>query len=88
MTAGAPCAPDLCHHHGIVEGKPAPPSYVVLREIAPGRFELVGEVERRPGLTARAARAQAVEDATGGKARPGDVHAAILRSEWRIAFEL
>ena len=45
-----------------------PPSYVVLREVGKGRWELVGEVPRRPGLTARAARAQAVSDATGGKA--------------------
>jgi hypothetical protein len=30
----------------------------------------------------------AVEDATKGKAKAGDVYGAILRSEWRIAFEL
>jgi hypothetical protein len=64
------------------------PSYVVLRQVDDGRWELVGEATRRPGLTARAARAQAVADATGGKAGPDEVYAAILRSEWRIAFEL
>jgi len=49
---------------------------------------LVGEAKRRPGLSAEAARKQAVLDATDGKARPDEVYAAILRSEWRISFEL
>ena len=30
----------------------------------------------------------AILDATKGKAKPGEAYAAILRSEWRIAFEL
>jgi hypothetical protein len=64
------------------------PGYVVLREVGEGRWELVGEAVRRPGLTARAARAQAVADATDGSARESEVYAAILRSEWRIALEL
>ena len=65
-------------------GKPA---YVVLRQVGKDRWQVVGEVERRPGNTARAARAQAIQDATGGKAKPGEVYRAILRSEWRIAAE-
>ena len=70
-------------------GKTPPgPSFVVLKETAKDTWTLVGEVRRRPGLPARKARAQAVEDATKGKARAGDVYGAILRSEWRIAFEL
>jgi hypothetical protein len=64
------------------------PAFVVLHEVGEGRWKLVGEVSRRPGLAARAARAQAVADATQGKAKTGEVYAAILRSEWRIAFEL
>jgi hypothetical protein len=64
------------------------PAYVVLRQLREGQWEVVGEVARRPGLTARAARAQAVRDAAGGEAVGGDVYAAILRSEWRIALEL
>ena len=64
------------------------PMFVVLCQVADGRYDLVGEVARRPGLPARAARAQAVADATGGKPREDEVYAAILRSEWRIAFEL
>jgi hypothetical protein len=38
-------------------------------------------------LTARAARAQAIQDATGGEAAATDVYKAVLRSEWRIASE-
>ncbi len=70
------------------ERSPQWPSYVVLRELGEGRYELVAEVRRQPGLPARAARAQAVHDATLGAAKPGEVYAAILRSEWRVAFEL
>jgi hypothetical protein len=64
------------------------PAFVVLREVGEGRYELVAEVERRPGMTARAARKQAVLDATAGRAKDGETYAAVLRSEWRIAFEL
>ena len=63
------------------------PSYVVLRPVGENRWELVGEVPRRPGLPAKKARARAIEEATSGRARPGEAYAAILRSEWRIAFE-
>lgn len=63
------------------------PAYVVLRQVGTDRWQVVGEVERKPGLTARNARAQAIEDATGGKAKAGQVYRAVLRSEWRIAAE-
>ena len=67
--------------------KPTPPGRVVLRETSPGRWELIGEAARQPGLTARAARTAAVMDATKGKAKPGQVYAAVLRSEWRLALD-
>lgn len=63
------------------------PGYVVLHETRPGHWQLVGEAERRPGQTARKARAQAIADATGGKAKPDAAYAAVLRSEWRIALD-
>jgi len=66
----------------------ATPSFVVLKKSGADTWKVVGEVRRRPGLPARAARARAVEDATNGKAKTGEVYGAILRSEWRIAFEL
>jgi uncharacterized membrane protein len=50
-------------------------------------WELVGEAHRRRGVPARAARSQAILDATGGRARPGEVCVAPLRSDWRIALD-
>jgi hypothetical protein len=64
---------------------PSAPGFVVLREVGNGRWELLGEVPRRRGLPARAARSRAILDATDGKAKAGEVYAAVLRSEWRIA---
>jgi hypothetical protein len=67
--------------------RPKPPGFVVLREVRDGQWELLGEFERKRGLPARAARSQAILDATGGKAKAGDVYAAVLRSEWRVALD-
>lgn len=64
---------------------PGAPGFVVLRELGDGKWELLGEVPRRRGLPARGARSRAILDATGGKAKAGEVYAAVLRSEWRIA---
>ena len=61
------------------------PGFVVLREATDGRWELLGEVPRRRGLSARAARTAAIRQLTGGRATGGERYAAILRSEWRIA---
>lgn len=66
---------------------PAKPGYVVFHQIREGEWRLVGEADRKPGQTARAARAQAIHDATSGKAEDGEIYAAVLRSEWRIALE-
>jgi hypothetical protein len=44
-------------------------------------------VERRRGLPARKARAQAVRDAAGGEPGPDEVHCVVLRSEWRIGLD-
>jgi hypothetical protein len=64
---------------------PGAPGFVVLRKAGDGTWELLGEVPRRRGLPARAARSRAILDATDGKAKAGEVYAAVLRSEWRIA---
>jgi hypothetical protein len=63
------------------------PGFVVLREVSTGRSQFLGEVERKRGFAARAARTQAILDATNGTAREGDVYAAVLRSEWRVAMD-
>jgi hypothetical protein len=67
--------------------RPTKPGYVVLRQVGADEWKLVGEAERRPGQTARKARAQAIADVTGGRDTEGEVYAAVLRSEWRIALD-
>ena len=63
------------------------PGFVVLRQVREGHWKLLGEFERKGGLTARAARSQAILDGTPGKAKAGEVYAAVLRSEWRVALD-
>ena len=70
-----------------VAKKPSAPGFVVLRQVGKDQWQLVGEVRRRQGLPARAARTQAILDATNGEAKAGEAYAAILRSEWRIALD-
>ncbi len=68
-------------------GQPSAPGFVVLHRPPNGHWELFGQVPRRRGLTARAARTQAIVDATEGAAKAGEVYAAVLRSEWLIAMD-
>ena len=63
------------------------PGFVVLHLLPNGQWKMLGEVLRRRGLTARAARSQAILDATEGAAKEGEVYAAILRSEWQISMD-
>ena len=71
----------------MTERKQTAPGFVVLRLVEGNSWQLLGEVQRKRGLPARAARSQAILDATDGAARPGDVYAAVLRSEWRVALD-
>ena len=64
---------------------PPAPGFVVLRRADDGRWEVLGEAPRKPGLTARAARSRAIMDASQGTAKAGEIYAAVLRSEWRVA---
>lgn len=70
-----------------VKLKPSAPGFVVLHELGGDKWELLGEVPRKQGVPARVARTQAILDATEGSARSGEVYAAVLRSEWRIALD-
>ena len=63
------------------------PAFVVLHQLPDGQWRMLGEVPRKRGLTARAARSQAILDATKGAAKAGEVYAAVLRSEWRLAMD-
>ena len=70
------------------KGKPASaPGFVILHQMPNGQWQMLGEVPRKHGLTARAARSQAILDATKGTAKANGVYAAILRSEWRLAMD-
>lgn len=71
----------------VADTKPSAPGFYVFRRVGEDRWQLIGEAQRRPGLTARKARARAIADAVGGEPGPDDVYAAVLRSEWRIALE-
>jgi hypothetical protein len=66
---------------------PTGPAFVVLREDADGRWEVLGEFARRRGLPARAARSAAIMQASGGTARTGERYAAVLRSEWKVSLD-
>jgi len=63
------------------------PAYVVLREVADGTWQMVGEVDRRPGLPARRGRAKAAEDALGRPPAEGERLAVLPRSEWRVGLD-
>jgi hypothetical protein len=64
------------------------PGFVVLRDEGGGRWRVVGEVDRRPGLAAGPARSQAVLEVTGGEPGRGVAYAVVLRSEWQVAQRL
>jgi len=63
------------------------PAFVVLQQMPDGQWKMLGEVSRKAGLPARAARTQAILDATQGAAKAGETYAAVLRSEWRVGLD-
>jgi len=68
---------------GTEGGPPAVRGYLVFHEIEPGVWHLVGDVDHRPGLAARAERARAVRDATGADPASGS-YAALPRDQWHV----
>ena len=63
------------------------PAFVVLKRISDGHWQILGEIDRKRGLPAKAARIQAIIEMTDGKAKLDEVYAAVLRSEWRVAMD-
>ncbi|HEV8179827.1 MAG TPA: hypothetical protein VGP54_05945 [Gaiellaceae bacterium] len=61
--------------------------YVVLQQVTPDTWRVVGEVGRKPGLPARQSRAQAVRDALGREPGEGETFAVLPRSEWQLSLE-
>lgn len=61
---------------------------MVMLEAEAGHWVMVGDVDRRPGLSARNSRVQAVRDAIGREPAGDEIYAALPRSEWRVARQL
>jgi hypothetical protein len=61
--------------------------YVVLQQVGPEEWRVLGEVGRRPGLPARKSRAQAVRDLLGREPGDGERFAVLPRSEWRLSVD-
>lgn len=61
--------------------------YVVLQQVRPDEWRVVGEVDRRPGLPARRSRGQAVRDVLGREPKDGEAFAVLPRSEWQLSVE-
>jgi hypothetical protein len=60
--------------------------YVVLQQVGPEEWRVLGEVGRRPGLPARKSRAQAVRDVLGREPGKEEKFAVLPRSEWRLSL--
>ena len=60
-------------------------AYVVLRKASDGHWEQVGEIHRRPGITARVSRRHAIVEAISREPLDDEEYAVIPRSEWRVA---
>jgi hypothetical protein len=61
--------------------------YVVLQQVGPEEWRVLGEVGRRPGLPARGSRGQAVRDLLGREPSEGEKFAVLPRSEWRLSID-
>jgi hypothetical protein len=64
---------------------PQHPGYIVFRKVGDDLWQLLGEVDRKPGLPARRSRVQAVDELTGGAARDDEEYRVVLRSEWNVS---
>jgi hypothetical protein len=61
--------------------------YVVLHQLGPEEWRVIGEVGRRPGLPARRSRAQAIRDVLGREPREDERFAVLPRSEWQLSLK-
>jgi hypothetical protein len=62
-------------------------TYVVFQKVGENDWRVVGEIDRRPGLPARQARAQAVRDVIARVPFTNVCFAVLQRSEWRNALD-
>jgi hypothetical protein len=61
--------------------------YVVLQQLGPDEWRVIGEVGRRPGLPARRSRGQAVRDVLRREPKKDETFAVLPRSEWRLSHD-
>ena len=61
--------------------------YVILQQLNGDDWRLLGTVDRRPGLAARASRAQALRDVLGREPGEDEIFAVLPRSEWRLGLD-
>ena len=61
--------------------------YVILQHVGGEDWRVLGEAERRPGLTARRSRAEAVREVLGRDPADGELFAVLPRSEWRVGLD-
>jgi hypothetical protein len=61
--------------------------YVVLQQIGPDEWRVLGEAARRPGLPARRSRGQAIRDVLGREPATGETFAVLPRSEWKASLD-
>lgn len=61
--------------------------YVVLQQLGPDEWRLIGEIGRRPGLPARRSRRQAIRDVLGREPKKEETFAVLPRSEWRLSLD-
>ena len=66
---------------------PAAGRYVVLQQLGPEEWHVLGEVGRRPGLPARKSRTQAVRELLGREPRASETFAVLPRSEWQLSLD-
>jgi hypothetical protein len=59
---------------------------VVLQQLRPDEWRVIGEVGRRPGLPARRSRSQAIRDVLDREPRADERFAVLPRSEWRLSL--
>jgi len=65
---------------------PSAGRYVVLQQLRPDEWRVIGEVGRRPGLPARRSRSQAIRDVLDREPRADERFAVLPRSEWRLSL--
>lgn len=65
---------------------PSAARYVVLQQLRPDEWRVIGEVGRRPGLPARRSRSQAIRDVLDREPRADERFAVLPRSEWRLSL--